>query len=529
MRGIVSPISDTGGMVKKDDSKASRKVLGAIYTPESMALWLARHVRQLGFTPEVVVDPAAGDGVLLKSAQRIFPHSQAVAFEVDFNSHQSLKKFWPNRNSKARDSLLISTWIPKKTGPVLIFSNPPWGATISTDANIRYRKNFQSATGFYDLYDLFLEKSIVELPNGSWGAFFLPDSILQKQHSAIRKLLLETTQIKSVTRLPEGVFEGVAMGSIAIVFRKGSPRRNSCIRISRLSRLSHNRCKNNSQEIWKEINKNVHYIYQKQWQLDANSNWSMEFKGAGVFFNELSIFKKIENCESTWDKWFVSGRGFEIGKKASVLINQKNKSSIARQRRVAVGEDLNRLVITPSRSIRLDLDAFNYKSELLDEERILVRKTGIGLKAVVASGISTTQTIYHFFPKKNVPDYALHYAAGFLISRVIIALHLAKTGEIEWRSHPYVTQKTIRDLNLPIPRPGSQQENLAREIATISKTMHEKGSRPELEKKLDQLVCQIIGGQPSLLNWAYEFLSDIKGCTYTKSLIANLKFDSQVA
>ena len=175
------------------------------------------------------------------------------------------------------------------------------------------------------------------------------------------------------------------------------------------------------------------------------------------------------------------------------------------------------------------LNNFNYKFELEDTERLLVRKTGIGLKAVVASGMATMQTIYHFTPYEAAPSYALHYAAGFLLSRIVIALHLAKTGETEWRSHPYITQKTIRELNIPIPKPGSKEEELAREIAAISKLLHEKGSDCSLEEKLDSLVCQIIGGSKVLQDWAYSFLFNIKGCAYTKSLVMNIALNSRVA
>jgi predicted RNA methylase len=529
MKKNVSPANDTRQMVEYEASAESRRIFGAVYTPQSIALWLAQHVEHLGFTPKLVLDPAAGDGVLLKAAQEVFPNCRAIAFEIDPEAHLRLKKYWPQRNSGAKDSLMISRWLPRGSEDVLIFSNPPWGAKISAEANLRYRDKFESAKGFYDLYDLFLEKSFQELPEGSWGAFFLPDSILLKQHKDIRKLLVENAQIKSVTRLPEGVFNGVAMGSIAIVFRKIRPKWNSRMLISRINRTNYKQFKTHSVYLAREIKQNSRFINQSDWRSDPSFSWSMELEGAGSFIKQLNVFKGIPNCESTWDEWFESGRGLEIGKKAPFLLSQSGNSINSQQRVVAVGEDVNRLSIKPTRTINLNLPRFNFKSELNDQPRILVRKTGIGLKAVVASGVVTTQTIYHFIPKKNAPEYALHYAAGFLISRVIIALHLAKTGEIEWRSHPYVTQRTIRELNLPIPKAGTRDEKVAIEIASLSKIMHEKGTSPLLEEKLDQLVCQIIGGESGLQNWAYKFLFNVKGCSYTKMLVADINLDSQVA
>jgi len=516
-------------MVANHMSIPTKKTLGAVDTPKSIALWLVNHVKQLGFTPKLVLDPAAGRGVLLDAALQIFPESVSIAYEIDPTAHLNLRKYWIGPNSKAEDSLRAQKWLLPESENVLIFCNPPWGATISSEENSLYRKFYLTANGFYDTYDLFLEKAVKELPNKGWGAFFLPDSILLKQHQIIRKLLLESTQIKSITRLPEGVFEGVAMGSIAIVFKKTLPRKNSRIRISRVTRKSYKLIKADYTQISKELDRNVHYVLQQNWVSDPNSNWGMEFKDAATFINELSIFKKVECNESTWDEWFHSGRGLEIGKKSDVLSVKNTKTKVGNRRLVAVGEDVNRLCVEPSKVISRNLNNFNYKSELEDTERILVRKTGIGLKAVVASGMATTQTIYHFTPYDTAPSYALHYAAGFLLSRIVIALHLAKTGETEWRSHPYITQKAIRELNIPIPKPGSKEEKLAREIAAISKLLHKKGSDCGLEEKLDSLVCQIIGGSKVLQDWAYSFLFNIKGCTYTKSLVMNLALNSRVA
>lgn len=525
----VSLEAHNGVMVTKSKNLSSRKKLGAVYTPEPMALWLANHVKQLGYIPKLILDPAAGAGALIAAALKIFPLSDSLAYEIDPIAHKKIEKYWPHSKSILVDALAVSKWIPRQSSDVLIFSNPPWGATIESENDSLYRRDFLTANGFYDTYDLFLEKAIKELPEASWGAFFLPDSVLLNQHQTIRKFLLENTQIKSVTRLPEGVFEGVAMGSIALVFKKVPPRKNSRIRVSRISRNVYRSIKDDYLQISKEIDRNRHFVTQQTWAMDANFGWLMDFRDAPKLVDNLRIFKNVDHGESTWDEWFLSGRGLEIGKKSELLNAVNFGTKKANGRLVAVGEDVNRLSVEPSKSINRNLSEFNYKNELEDVERLLVRKTGIGIKAVVASGIATTQTVYHFTPKEHAPNYALHYASGFLLSRLVIALHLAKTGETEWRSHPYVTQKAIRELNIPIPKPGSSQERLAKRIAEISQRMHEIGSDPLLEEELDSLVCEIIDGTKSLQNWAYNFLSSIKGCSYTKSLVANLSAKSKVA
>lgn len=506
-----------------------RKNLGAVYTPHFLALWLAQEIKEFGFRPDVVLDPAAGGGALIHAALKVFPGARGGAFEIDRKAHLELKAYWPEKNSKPGNSLTTERWLSEKKSSVLVFSNPPWGAYISKKEDAYYRNSFTSARGMYDTYDLFLEKSIEQLPQNSWGAFFVPDSILLKQHRNIRKILLQNTQIRSITRLPEGTFSGVAMGVIAIIFKKAKPRSNSQILISRIDRSAYMSLVNNAQSLKKALRKREHYINQSLWSKDPNFSWTMEFKKDANFLEGRSVIDGSIGPSSNWDLWFESGRGLEMGKKSKHLTELSGKKENLARRKVAVGEDVNRLQVKPSKCLDPKLRGLNFKSELEDTERLLIRKTGIGIKAVVATGVSTTQTIYHFVPKSIAPSYAIHYAAGFLISRVVIALHLAKTGETEWRSHPYITQRAIRELNLPIPKKGSVEEKIAKEIASISKSLHKKGRDTALEMKLDQLVCQLIGGTNELLNWSYNFLAGIKGCSYTQDLVKDISLELRVA
>jgi adenine-specific DNA-methyltransferase len=522
MGSYVSPMDHTGKMRSQEIKLIQMRQRGAVYTPYVLATWLANQAKELGCRPRTVIDPAAGDGMLLKCAQSVFLDAQGVAYEIDKECHSSLKEYWPNKNARAGDALVVEDWFMNQSSEVLLFSNPPWGANINAIKDLVYRKKFESAVGHYDTYDLFIEKTLRDLPANSWAALFLPDSILLEQHKTIRRLLSEKVQIKAITRLPDGAFEGVSMGSIAIIIKNSKPRKNSKIKVSRISREVFMRLKNDLRGLTKEIENNSHIVEQQRWTSDPNTTWSMEFKGFASLIHDLEIFKKSNTDEIIWNLWFKSGRGIEIGKKSSMLKPLLGREVSDSQKRVAVGEDVHRLRVEPSRSISVNRKDVDFKSEAEDVERILVRKTGIGIKAVVAKGIATTQTIYHFEPLSNAPRYALHYAAGFLISRVTIALHLARTGDTEWRTHPYVTQKTIKDINLPLPEAGSHKETLAKQISKVSKKMHKVGPTPELELELDKLVCELIGAPKELIDWTYKFLADIKGCKYTKMLVKDV-------
>jgi adenine-specific DNA-methyltransferase len=507
---------------------AKQKSRGAIYTPATLATWLADHARLLGCKPTFVFDPAAGEGALLEAAKRVFPKVKFGGLEIDSVANRRLREIY-SLEVKPTNALTVDTWNLSRFREVLIFANPPWGADFSKRDRSNFKNSFMVAKGLFDSYDLFIERIIKELPPKSWAAIFVPDSLLLKQHSLTRDYISKNTQIKSIVRLPEGVFPGVAMGSLAIVLRKCKPTSKNKVLISRIPRFEFFQDLQPLEDLKGFIAKNCHKLNQLELALSENDYWNLEPKSIrNHSLHKNGIIQPLRSGEnSNWDLWFHTGRGLELGKKSNLMQPIKSGSKSRLWVPVLVGEDINRRSASSSRVIRSDAPGIDFKKELTPQERLLVRKTGIGIKAVV-SKLATTQTIYHFSPRKTAPNYALHYAAGFLTSRVIIALHLSHTGETEWRSHPYVTQRTIREIELPIPRMGSRQERLAIRISEISRKLH-TCTDGNLENELDSLVCELIGANSKLQIWAYEYLSKVRGCSYIQELVSEVSFKRQVA
>jgi hypothetical protein len=140
-----------------------------------------------------------------------------------------------------------------------------------------------------------------------------------------------------------------------------------------------------------------------------------------------------------------------------------------------------------------------------------------------AGGIATTQTIYHFKKKKFAPEQALRYAEGVLGSRVMNAIHLARTGETEWRSHPYVTQRTIKSLPLPIYSPGSRDERLAERIGQLAQELHTNKANEDADIEIEFLTAQILGGGKSLVDWSLNFLSAVSGSSHVQELCSTFR------
>ncbi|MEA2999388.1 MAG: adenine-specific DNA-methyltransferase [Sphingomonadales bacterium] len=135
-----------------------------------------------------------------------------------------------------------------------------------------------------------------------------------------------------------------------------------------------------------------------------------------------------------------------------------------------------------------------------------MRKTGIGLNAAIdVTGAYTNQVVFEYALRASAAysfSY-LHYVLGVLSSRILFAFHLKRGGELEWRSHPYVTQKTLAALPIPLPRPGSQGE---RQAAAIAAVVAEHLATGDKEIEIEALVGGLYGLDGGDIEWVLDVL-----------------------
>jgi hypothetical protein len=154
----------------------------------------------------------------------------------------------------------------------------------------------------------------------------------------------------------------------------------------------------------------------------------------------------------------------------------------------------------------------NYKRpETFAQRRLLIRKTGVGLKAAIdESGAYTTQVVFHVQSKADAPSFLLEYLQGVLCSRVLLAYHLRRSGDSEWRSHPYVTPETLQDL--PIPWVGPEGGKTWRQAEAIAEAAVKRAScsdtadADELDVHVDRLVAGLYGLNVEECRWVLEVL-----------------------
>ncbi|MDE5745779.1 MAG: N-6 DNA methylase, partial [Paramuribaculum sp.] len=219
--------------------KETKKKQGSFYSPAILARYVASKLNDLiNCNEEVlsILDPAVGDGELLMEMFNIRQNNLDTYIGVDIDV-VALEKTRIRLNEVGVDCYLFNSDAlkPKSIQNIdgwdylkyrsntdnidCIICNPPWGAEISI--NHQELSSFKTAIGQYDIYDLFIEKSLDILSDKGVYAFIVPDSIFRKEHKPIRKFLLENTSIKLIARIGEFFFEDVNTPVSVIIGVKG--------------------------------------------------------------------------------------------------------------------------------------------------------------------------------------------------------------------------------------------------------------------------------------------------------------------
>lgn len=535
-----------------EDDARHRKALGAVYTPGWLADWIVREVSErFGFLPDTVIDPAAGEGALLTAAYERWPSANLIAMDINPSALDTIPSFV---KQKLVADAVLSAWPTGETGTRLVLANPPWGATLTRAYRQRLEPRFKTARGQYDSYDLFLERIAMELRPGDVAATFLPESLLLHQHKVTRDLVAENYTIHGIYRLGEGAFPGVFMSSLAIIFSKGSTPANHDVKYAQLRSVDRLAAINGA-PLYPKMSDVMQSVPQDDLVNSSHGSWAFD---AG----HNNVARAVRNISGpdAWKAWFKPGRGLEIGKNGDVLVcpnckhprpiprstsapvsctNCETTLSISENRLdlvrsktrpedkrwvpLAVGHDLHRHELSPTRWIRAGVEGIDYKDELRTDRppRLLVRKTGLGIHAAVEwEPGATTQTIYHFSPVHSAPDFAVPYAAGMLSSRVLTAWHMSRSGDVEWRSHPYLTLSSIQSLPLPYVKAGTDRYQVAQKIASnVAQSQRSSFVSSPADLETEYLVAEILGHGPALVDWALETLSKASGSSHLANLV----------
>jgi adenine-specific DNA-methyltransferase len=525
-------------VVNKPPSTVSRRDLGAYYTPELIARWLADQVvtaTQAIGRPPTVVDPACGNGQLLDAVMARSPNAHVVGIDIDARAIAAARqRLGKDATLMHADALLTHRGDFAGRPADAIIANPPWGAALPLSAHSYGELGFGLARGQFDSYDLFTELALRWLPPGGVVGLVLPDSLLLPEHESTRRLLVRDSHILSLVRLGEGFFEGVFRGVMLLVARRGAPAPDAKVSCGRLQFAKRDLVLQGDLALEDALS--LHEVPQSRFRDNAHSDFDLDVRSEETPFHVMKATSTFD-----WTGLVQWGRGIEIGKggriwrcsacgtsrpeplSVTATCNNCGQEIDVRDREVIVrtaalldlapdwsplivGSDVTRYAAKASRQIRRGVSGIRYKEDLT-ERKLLVRKTGVGIQAAVDdSGTATTQSVFHCIAKAGSPGWMLDYLLGVLNSRPIQAFHLRQTGDHEWRSHPYVTPRTLRTLPIPSVMGSRSGMAIAREIARLAQLMSTSPT-DQADYEIDRQVLSLYGIEETGGTWVHDVLA----------------------
>ncbi len=387
----------------------------------------------------------------------------------------------------------------------IIIGNPPWGADnliLTTDILNSYNAGTQQV----DTWSLFIEQSINALKIDGRLGFIIPSTLMSNEnYSPIRQFILNNCRITNIVNLGENIFTNVTQPCMILILEKGPLREEDRVSISKyvssetlnnlkekkitLSSLStiscsQSRFQNNPdfqidifaigyEEILSCIEKD---LYQDQIQVKPLS--SLVYNARGVEINKKGRIFQCSEC-----KWWNSPplRFNKSGIKLKKCVNPKcdntinendyedyivfnNLNKANRDLPFLVGHQIQRYYLHKHKYIDPTRIGINYKKPVMYHgPKLLLRKTGKGIKLVIDYHDRWVNQVIYFFKLKDDTSITLEYLLGVLNSSLIQKYFYLKYADPYRSDFPHLTQKIF--LKLPIKIPILNFENeLANQI-----------------------------------------------------------------
>ncbi len=216
-----------GTMVVASFSKSERKATGSHYTPILLAQFVAKQMKNICNTPAPrVLDPACGDGELLKAFVTEFPMAQIMGYDLDTAAINEARAHIDGVFER-RDFLSIAL---NHRGD--LFDSPKFDAVIANPPYVRTQvlgakraqniaKTFE-LNGRVDLYHAFLDGiASVLVPAGVAGVIVSNRFMTTKSGSTIRSRIMDQFDIIHIWDLGDTkLFEAAVLPAVLLLQKK---------------------------------------------------------------------------------------------------------------------------------------------------------------------------------------------------------------------------------------------------------------------------------------------------------------------
>jgi adenine-specific DNA-methyltransferase len=226
-------------------TRKEKRAKGVYYTPPEIVRWMVkRSVAILSATdkqslPLRILDPSCGAGAFLIETQSQISCSKLVGIDIDLEAIAATKAAL---HPAPPPELLVTDFLSPSFSPApfdLILGNPPYIniRELAKSTSLAYREElrqrFKSASGNFDLYVLFLERSLQLLRPGGVCGMIIPNKWSGLDYARpLRELLLAETTLHDLVDLSRvGVFAEAEVYPHILIFQKLPAAKHHAIRV----------------------------------------------------------------------------------------------------------------------------------------------------------------------------------------------------------------------------------------------------------------------------------------------------------
>jgi adenine-specific DNA-methyltransferase len=351
----------------------------------------------------------------------------------------------------------------------VVIGNPPYISVKELDKNQKdiFIEKYFTAKEQFDLYNLFIEKSIEISKENAINSLIIPDSFLgRSSFKTSRKLLFEKTKLLKIIHLDK-VFDDANVSS-CIYFLKNKIEEQK-------AKIEYIKSKNSKEwnlglfEI-KNINFLTHEIINSYRLLFLNE----------TEYNLLIKIYQNNPINSEIESW----RGEELGKKNNQILNEKVENSI----QILTGENIDRYSFKKNKNYILEQN-IQKNINRYRKNKIVIRQLGSEINAFLDdSGSITIQSVYNLYSIND--KFSNKLLLGLLNSKLIDFIF--KKIFSEKQQFPRILLENIRNLTIPKYNKDLfvEIENLVNQILTLKKA-NTQADTSHFENQIDELVYQL--------------------------------------
>ncbi|MFX1570020.1 MAG: Eco57I restriction-modification methylase domain-containing protein [Promethearchaeota archaeon] len=427
------------------------------------------------------------------------------------------------------DSLTIDTQVKYN----YVVGNPPYifiRDIPSDQKKIIEKSAFETVSGQYDYYQIFIELGLKLLNKGGLFGYIVPDSLLALSYrSNIRKYIYNNSKIREIYYTGPK-FNDVTVSNIIIILEK----ENDALE------------RNKNQMKIKISNQQERFIPQKNFK-----RWDYKFlihldsKDTLILKNLIKNASKLKDLNAKYGIQYDLSRGVELTKTGEIIFCQKCNRYLPIPKNLSKcplcsspldTQRIEKIIhdAIPARSMRSDFKLYlysiqryqkthykyidtskggiNYKELSNYKDRIIIRQISQNgrICATYDDKLSlTSQSFYNLkIQKSPITEFNHFYLLG-LINSALFSYFFIKSFGTYKKLFPRILIEKIKELPIVVPSSDIQKEK-AKKIMEFVKKILEKAEEMEyFQRQIDSLVFDLYQVSDSAQKYIMDYLNSL--------------------